>query len=236
MGSTTTEERDIGFPQAGSGRRSEPVSPVLNPFSTGGGQSSGTTGNSPGGEQKGNSPGGEQNSDANGDAHGAETGVGESTTSKSQRAPIRPSKAERDAHEVSHLPFRAWCSACVRARAKAHVHFHQHHEEEQVSTVSMDYMFLGSDPKGQNPAIAAKELPVLVVYDRFTKMICAHPVEHKGMKALTSEVVNPYPAKRVVRDLDRLGYKRVVVNTDQEPGILAVVRAIKEMWSGELVP
>ena len=30
--------------------------------------------------------------------------------------PVLPSKAEVEAHNVSHLPFRSWCSACVRAR------------------------------------------------------------------------------------------------------------------------
>ena len=29
-------------------------------------------------------------------------------------APVLPSKAEAEAHNVSHLPFRSWCSACVR--------------------------------------------------------------------------------------------------------------------------
>ena len=31
-------------------------------------------------------------------------------------APILPSKAEVESHNVSHLPFRSWCSACVRDR------------------------------------------------------------------------------------------------------------------------
>ena len=31
-------------------------------------------------------------------------------------APVLPSKAEVEAHSVSHLPFRRWCSACVRGR------------------------------------------------------------------------------------------------------------------------
>ena len=29
-----------------------------------------------------------------------------------------PTAAEREAHEVAHLPFRAWCATCVEARAK----------------------------------------------------------------------------------------------------------------------
>ena len=56
------------------------------------------------------------------------------------------------------------------------------------------------------------------------------------MKAPGSELTNPYPVKKVVRDLDRLGYKRIILKSDQEAPILAVARAVKETWSGEIVP
>ena len=32
--------------------------------------------------------------------------------------PGQPTQAEVDEHELSHSPFRPWCSACVRGRAK----------------------------------------------------------------------------------------------------------------------
>ena len=33
------------------------------------------------------------------------------------RSPSSPSRAEREAHEATHFPFRSWCAACVRGRS-----------------------------------------------------------------------------------------------------------------------
>ena len=32
------------------------------------------------------------------------------------RPPVRPTAQMIEEHEVCHIPFRAWCSSCVRAR------------------------------------------------------------------------------------------------------------------------
>ncbi len=71
----------------------------------------------------------------------------EDTTSKSMHEPIKPTQKMIDDHEVSHLPFRAWCSSCVRGRAKIHPHRsipNSEKEAELLPTVSYDYGFFGS--------------------------------------------------------------------------------------------
>ena len=40
--------------------------------------------------------------------------VQESEELRHVQAPVLPSEAEVEAHNVSHLPVRSWCSACVR--------------------------------------------------------------------------------------------------------------------------
>ena len=42
----------------------------------------------------------------------------ETTLPKIRRKPNEPTKSEREAHEVCHLPFRSWCRHCVKARGK----------------------------------------------------------------------------------------------------------------------
>ena len=32
--------------------------------------------------------------------------------------PGQPSRAEREQHELTHIPFRSWCPHCVRGRGK----------------------------------------------------------------------------------------------------------------------
>ena len=38
--------------------------------------------------------------------------------SRGFKAPQRVSKQERDDHEKLHMPYRAWCRACVRGRGR----------------------------------------------------------------------------------------------------------------------
>ena len=39
-------------------------------------------------------------------------------------APVRPSTREVEEHMVTHMPFRSWCSHCVRGKAKGRHHRH----------------------------------------------------------------------------------------------------------------
>ena len=60
----------------------------------------------------------------------------------------KPSRKEVDDHNVTHLPFRSWCSTCVAARAKNFSH-PDRVQEEGSKEVHFDYCFLrnkkGSD-------------------------------------------------------------------------------------------
>ena len=42
----------------------------------------------------------------------------ESRVAKKMQNPMLPSKAEREMHELSHVPFRSWCEHCVRGRGE----------------------------------------------------------------------------------------------------------------------
>ena len=37
----------------------------------------------------------------------------------------------------------------------------------------------------------------------------------------------------IVKDLDTLGYHRVVIRSDNEPSILSLLRAVKLAWTGD---
>ena len=41
---------------------------------------------------------------------------------RTRRVEVAPTKAEREEHERSHLPYRGWCETCVRARGVATAH------------------------------------------------------------------------------------------------------------------
>ena len=158
----------------------------------------------------------------------------EDTVSRSQPAPVQPTKKMIEDHEVSHLPFRSWCAACVRGRAKSQPHYSVGERPEAMSTFSVDYGFFGSPGETPLQDVSGRDLPVLVAFDRKSKAVFAHPVPHKGL--MKDGHVDDYPVKRLVQDLDRLGYKRVNGKSDQEPALLNVLKAVKTHWKGEWVP
>ena len=59
-----------------------------------------------------------------------------STTRSSRRMinPCLPSKAEVEAHELTHLPYRNWCRHCVAARGRELSH-HAHDKDHAVPEV-----------------------------------------------------------------------------------------------------
>ena len=125
-------------------------------------------------------------------------------------APVLPSKEEVETHNVSHLPFRRWCSACVRGRGLSLGHRKvdmKAKEAEQIPTVSVDYGFFGQ-PEDR----AHDTLPVLIVRDVSCSLsddccIWNHPVPSKG-------VTHPYLARALMTDLDFMGCKRVILKSD----------------------
>ena len=74
----------------------------------------------------------------------AETGV----VLKPKRSPNLPTEEERRAHEVSHVPYRSWCPACVAGRGRSDRHAVATEAEEHTKpVVSMDYCYLCSEKK-----------------------------------------------------------------------------------------
>ena len=87
---------------------------------------------------------------------------------------------------------------------------------------------------GKEGELGAKEigsglLPILIVKDRRSKAIWSVPVPAKG-------TTHPYPARALVNILDSMGYKRVILKSDQEASIKALCEVVKNGWRGEVVP
>ena len=51
-----------------------------------------------------------------------EFGEEEAQVGKPKTAGYKPSPAEVEEHNLTHLPFRNWCEACVRGKAKDEPH------------------------------------------------------------------------------------------------------------------
>ena len=123
---------------------------------------------------------------------------------------------------ITHIPFRSWCSHCISGRGHNDHHKKQLHDEEQeVPTISLDYAFMNSKESEEEAQ------PIIVLKDRRSGTIKAHMVEEKG--------VNAYAIKRVGQDLGLLGYKRIILKSDNEPAIRALKEAVKTERNEELI-
>ena len=159
--------------------------------------------------------------------------------------PGQPTQAEVDEHELTHCPYKPWCSHCVRGKAAEDPHRRKKEaekekdKEEGIPTVSLDYCFMGS--KGlikaeegeigrgkEGDGVDAKDNPIVVIHDSKSGTAFAHAVKKKGRY---ESIV-----KTIVRNLDSLGYNKITMKRDQESSIEELCSAVKQYWNGEAIP
>lgn len=136
--------------------------------------------------------------------------------------PHQPTPEMIAAHEISHVPYRNWCRACVAGRGRAYSH-RPSTQTSSTPVVSMDYLYFNEPSSGSS-------LPTLVLRDGMSKAIFSHLLPAKGTQA------SAYPERAVLKDLHFLGYRRVILKHDQEPAIKALARAVKAGFEREVVP
>jgi len=163
---------------------------------------------------------------------------GEGSGTKGIRDPKKPSRQEVEDHERDHIPFRSWCSHCMRGKSKASPHRagQEEGQERAKPIVSLDYAYLGVPREGNKAERDKKEkeweskghTPMLVMHDSESKSVFTYVAGHKG--------ANDELCNRVVRDLDFLGYKEIVMKGDQEYPLQTLLSMIKASWDGRAVP
>ena len=138
-----------------------------------------------------------------------EQDMGERRPRKVQ-SPKLPSQEEIDMHELTHLPYRSWCTHCVRGRGESHPHYKVPEEKRAIKEIHMDYCFMGKKDE--------KTQPILVIRDRDTKLTCSVLVREKG-------AADDFVIKRILAFMKELGYEgmRLIIKSDQESPIQAVV-------------
>ena len=155
------------------------------------------------------------------DEEGEEEEIEEGAKPKMIMLPTMPSAREVEEHSMTHCPYRAWCEECVMGAGISAGHRGDGGVGE-VPVVSVDYMFLNereSEEKGD---------PILVGHDNKSGTFFAHVVKEKG--------ANTYAIKRLVGEIRRLGYPKIILKSDQVPSIRALKEAVMEMkkkWKKE---
>ena len=74
--------------------------------------------------------------------------------------PREPTKAEREEHELSHIPPEDWCEFCVRTKSVACPHRSSHPDERrgELQVVAMGLAFMGQQEHDElMPLLVLKE-------------------------------------------------------------------------------
>ena len=149
---------------------------------------------------------------------GAEGAAGheeeEAVAVRPARSPNAPTRAEREEHEATHLPFRSWCSHCVAGRSDNPAHrlvADPDGERRGLPEVHLDYAFL---KRGDSDDL----IKLLVVKFRPSRAVRVYAVPAKG-------VGDAAVIERVHRGMIEAGVRApCIVKSDGE----ASIRALRE--------
>ena len=144
-----------------------------------------------------------------GDAAGEEE---EAVAVRPARTPCSPTRAEREEHEATHLPFRSWCRFCVSGRSDNPAHRvieDPDGERRGLLEVHLDYAYLKRDSSDDL-------LTLLVVKFRPSRAVRAYSVPAKG-------VGDAAIVERVCRGMVEAGVRApCIVKSDGEASIRAL--------------
>ena len=134
----------------------------------------------------------------------------EAVAAKAKKSISQPTKDDIESHEIAHVPFRSWCKFCIMDKGIASAHKSGESQSSEVPIVGVDYAFTGSRQQKNEE----KGSPVMVITDKRTQRILARMVPQKGR--------SKYAIKKLSRDIDQMGYKNVILKSDNEEALLAV--------------
>ena len=120
--------------------------------------------------------------------------------------PRQPSQHEREEHELTHLPFRAWCKTCVAAKARQAYHTKQPNRRD---CLQLDFGFLTE---------GNRQDAVLVVTDARTGSCAALLCETKH----TTEMLIRF----VLSFIYETGRTHTPIQTDDEEATKALAKAV----------
>ena len=145
---------------------------------------------------------------------------------KLRRSWQEPTNIERGNHCKLHCPYRAWCEFCVKGKADSTPHRRRHVESLSGNpVVSVDYMYMKASEATTPTEVEIEESsnlrgsPILVTKCSATAWISANVVPTKGD--------SPEGVRRLGEEVEKLGHQRLVLKSDQEPAIKALLQSVK---------
>ena len=151
-------------------------------------------------------------------------------------APTKVTQKEREEHERTHTPYRAWCRCCVKGRGTKAPHRRRKEDEEgegeKTPRVSMDYVSMSQEDE------EAKENPVIVILNEQTNERYARAT---GRKGVGTEGLRDWLAKDASEELKSWGHAggtggHIILKSDGEKAMVAFRGAVATFHGGTVVP
>ena len=129
------------------------------------------------------------------------------------KIPESVTAAEREAHSLTHVPFRSWCTVCQRAKGQ-----HQHHKGNQkiTSVIQLDHSFYKVPRETQN-------LKVLTFVETVTSM--------SGAVIVPDLSANQVAIKTLKKFIAVNGFTKSVLQCDGHSGLLALQEQVGQEMS-----
>ena len=146
---------------------------------------------------------------------------------RGEPVPEQPTDAQRAEHELTHVPFKKWCSYCASCRSRRDAHRQEderHDTEGGDPIIAFDFFYVdvgGEDLEFMTEKVGNKNfLTILIVVDKSTGMCRAIPLPSKGDDSLV------HGAKEMLGFISYLGYQGVGIRGDNEPSAVALSKMV----------
>ena len=143
----------------------------------------------------------------------------EARVPKVLKSPFQPTAREVAERNLTHLPFRNWCPHCIMGKARNIPHKKQKDKEHLVPHIHVDYGFLGTEEDEE-------KMIIQVARDEESRALLARAVPRKGL-------AHVHGAEQLIRDIEELGYKKVILKADNEPAMHALQEEVKKRRQDE---
>jgi hypothetical protein len=145
--------------------------------------------------------------------------VDEARVPRAMESPLQPTTREIAERDLTHLPFRDWCTQRIMGKARNIPHRRQRDKEHSVPHNHADYGFLGIEED-------VEKMIVQVARDEESRALLVRAVPREGLARARG-------AEQLTHDIEVLGCKKVILEADNEPATHALQEEVKKQRQDE---
>ena len=135
----------------------------------------------------------------------------------------RPSQEQVQLHMLTHMPYAAWCEACVSMKGKPDRRETDptRVRDREIPVLSFDFSYTGKSMTGGDEDDGLK-LTTLVMHDSHSGSVGCFPFKGKDDAK--------HAVREMIKHIQYLGHGDICLRCDQEPAILVIQSLLQRTW------